>query len=534
MNALPRPVPSPTIDLTRPRPMAREIDLLKRGPILSDDLQTIRDLSDEESPLRRTPLVAEALRKVETVQAVSLIKGGTRLALENDPAGLRLFFTFLEVKRPGVEVLHQLSPLLSVERVGLKVLRGTWQEAPDSRSAAVTGPLAEALGEAARLGVLAGHAGGLPADVQVLHARLDELRGWFRRQAVKLAGGQSLTDGEMNLITQVCMLEIDLMERRVSRLASRVDPYDSRSIGRLMPVLSFYDQDIEHLKQVVSRLATYRPFYERLLTMEHALSSSEVDRLQKQLLRDPFGLAIGRTLESIRHNPVLDRELAYFTSAAWHLALRRHQALEGTEPPDLVTIVQSIIASLGHDARLTLMIEPEVASEIGPEAESWGFVPVGPATYQVAYREERAGDYVRPDGTPNIPDRPGEKAPPPLSIKELVRRQLSNDAFIVGLLENSRITNLPGIVPMIATQTRSIRVLDKIITSRHLLTGVANKDVPRLILTNPTRVPLLSMKSLINVRYVNRVDLERMARPTSEVRPEIRSEINSYLRLLRS
>ena len=93
---------------------------------------------------------------------------------------------------------------------------------------------------------------------------------------------------------------------------------------------------------------------------------------------------------------------------------------------------------------------------------------------------------------------------------------------------------MPGIVPMIALQTRSVRVLDKILTSRNLITGPANKEVPRLILTNPTRVSIQSLKSIINVRYVSRVDLDRLARPTSDVRPEVRNEIMKYMKQLRS
>src|SRR4029077_20266125 len=118
------------------------------------------------------------------------------------------------------------------------------------------------------------------------------------------------------------------------------------------------------------------------------------------------------------------------------------------------------------------------------------------------YREEWAGNFVLPDGTPSLPDRPGKPPDGPTSVRELIQRQLSNDAFLVGILENSRITGMPGIVPMIAMQTRSVRVLDKILSRRGLMPGPANRDVPRLILMNPTRVPMTSLKAIVNVRYV--------------------------------
>ena len=129
--------------------------------------------------------------------------------------------------------------------------------------------------------------------------------------------------------------------------------------------------------------------------------------------------------------------------------------------------------------------------------------------------------------------RPKSRGGNQLSLKDLVQLQMNNDAFICGLLDNARVSNLPGLVAMIVLETRSLRVLDKIISVRRLHTGPANKDVPRLLLLSPARVPLSSLKAFIHVRYVSRVDLERLARPRSEVRPEVQKEVATYLRMLK-
>ncbi|HEX7880776.1 MAG TPA: hypothetical protein VF720_15290, partial [Candidatus Eisenbacteria bacterium] len=360
------------------------------------------------------------------------------------------------------------------------------------------------------------------------------LKRWFRGVSHSLERGESLRDQDMLLLTQLCMLEINLMERRVSRLASRVDPYDGRSISRLMPVLSFYDQDIEHLKSVVSRLATYKPFYERLLTMEHLLSGSEMDKLEKQLQKEVFGQAVGQVVGMVRRNPILDRELAFLTSAVYQVALLRKEAMPKEPAPDLLSILHGILETVQDEPRVHVVIEPELAKSLFATVQDWGFVHLLPDIFVLTYREEWAGNFVLPDGTPSLPDRPGKPPDAPTSVRELIQRMLSNDAFLVGILENSCVTGMPGIVPMIAMQTRSVRVLDKILSSRNLMTGPANKEVPRLILTNPARVPMQSLKSIINVRYVSRVDLDRLAKPTSDVRPEVRSEITAYLRILRT
>ena len=111
--------------------------------------------------------------------------------------------------------------------------------------------------------------------------------------------------------------------------------------------------------------------------------------------------------------------------------------------------------------------------------------------------------------------------------------QIDNDPFILGVLDNPRALSQAGIIPLIATISRSPRVLDKIIITRTLHSGPANKDVPLLLMKNPTRVPITSLKSLLNVRYINRVDLERLARNSSEIRPEVRHEAQIYLKRLR-
>jgi hypothetical protein len=523
----------PVVDLTVPPELGDAAVKLARAPVLADDLRAIEVLGAEESPRRRMPLLSDTFRKLETDEAARLLRAAGGRALEHDPAAVRMLFSFLEVKRPGVEVLRQLNPLTSLERVSLRLLRGTWEDT-DSTAAEVVFPILETFEEAIRAGVIDVGVDRLPRKPDAMRAINRHLAAWFERQAELLEAGRELADVDMHFLTQLCMLEINLMERRVSRLASRVDPYDGRAIGRLMPVLSFYDQDIEHLKSVVGRLSTYRPFFERLLTMEHVLSSSELDRIQRVLGKDPAGRGLSQLLVTARANPILDRELAFLVSSVYQVALLRHQTREEELRPDLLTTIHQVYQAVGTEPVVHVSIEPDIAERVFAIVEDWGFVHRLPDVFVLTYREEWAGNFVLPDGTPSLPERAGEKPKPPVSVRELIQRQLSNDAFIVGILENTRITSLPGIVPMIAMHARSIRVIDKILNSRNLITGPANKDVARLILMNPTRVPVQSLKPIINVRFVSRVDLERMSRPTSEVRPEVRTEIANYLRILRT
>lgn len=535
-QSLPHVVQSPPIDLAGPRPLAAEAQRLEKAGFAQPLLQAVDSLTQEPNPRRRVQQMCDVFRKLDTSDIVELLKAGSKQAVRQEDPGIRLLLGFIEVKRPGIEVLTQLQTFTSLERVALQLIHGLWTEPEDSQEAPSVFQILEVLEEATRVGALDLDLGRetLPRQPQAVRALLTHLRRWFGALGARLDAGERVPDDVLNFITQLSLLELNLMERRVSKLASSIDPYDARGIGRLMPVLSFYDQDIEHMKGVVSRLATYKPFNERLLTMEHALSSNEMEKVVKALARDPLGLPLARITRGMRTSPMLDREYAYLVAALHQAATLRHLEL-GLEKdaPDLLSSFLQVVESSPRDGTVAMRMEPDVAEALWPTVSTWGFEMPEPGVFVTGVREDRAADFLTGEGMPRLPARPKARGGNQLSIKDLVQLQLNNDAFICGLLDNARVSNLPGLVAMIVLETRSLRVLDKIISVRRLHTGPANKDVPRLLLLSPARIPLNSLKPFIHVRYVSRVDLERLARPRSEVRPEVQKEVATYLAMLK-
>jgi len=119
-----------------------------------------------------------------------------------------------------------------------------------------------------------------------------------------------------------------------------------------------------------------------------------------------------------------------------------------------------------------------------------------------------------------------------LSLSDLIRKQIDNDPFILGLLDNPKVMAMPGLIPMLARDSRSLRVLERIIRVRRLHTGAANRDVPRRLLANPAHIPVSSLRAFIHVRFVSKTDLRHMSRRGSDVRGEVAKEITSYLEKL--
>ncbi len=523
-----------TVDLTAPAPLARQADILNRFTASPAVLATVEAVTGEEDPRTRFRRLADLFRKADPEAAVEILKAAGKLCVREEASGLRLLCSFLEVKRPGLEVLHELVALSSLERVALRIGQGTWHEPDGSDHANTAMSIAEMLREAADIGAISLEGKEPPRDAVALRRTLQDLREWFRGVETRVSEGRKPDTHALHLVAAISMLEISLMEKRVSEIAGSIDPYDVRGMGRLMPVVSRYDQDIEHMKSVVSRLTTYEPFYERLISMEHAVSSSEMERIQRRLLVDPVAQPLGLIVRGMRENPILDREFIFLVSLVHQIWTLRSLTVENAGPrPDALSVFLEVVRHGRGGSGVRLTLEQDVADAIWPTVQTWGVLRRAPDAFEVRYREDRALDFIHPDGTPRFPERPDERQPAELSLKELVRVQINNEPFVLGILDNPKATQLPGLMAMIVNQSRSLRVLDRIMRERSLYTGPANKDVPRLMLMSPARISMNSLKRFIHVRFVSKVDLERLSRRGTEVREEVRREILAYLATLR-
>jgi hypothetical protein len=361
-----------------------------------------------------------------------------------------------------------------------------------------------------------------------VRALFAHLQRWMRERVDTLEYGQRIQDEAIGFITQLTMLEIDLLEKRVSRLASVIDPYDGRLIARLMPLMGRYDQEIEHMKGVVARLTTYEPFFDRMLTLEHTITSKEMSRLEKHLRLDPLGAGLARVTAAMRARPLLDTHFAYLVALVSHLVAWRSELLDDAPRTDLLSIMVLVLENLEAEHTLLVSMEREVTDLLWPRVQSWGAMRTAPDRLEIQVRRERLTDFLKGDGTPLLSEPPPDEGRLPLTLKEMVRLQMSNEPFILGLLENPKVVTVPGVVALIAEQTRSLRVLDRILRGHDLHTGV-NKDVPRLLLANPSRIPVNRIRSFVHVRFVSKTDLQRLLRPGTGIRPEVRKEIYNYL-----
>jgi len=115
------------------------------------------------------------------------------------------------------------------------------------------------------------------------------------------------------------------------------------------------------------------------------------------------------------------------------------------------------------------------------------------------------------------------------ALKRLVLANLDNVSVTLGFLRNAKVTAIPGLVATIVARCRSSRVLELIATDRSLYTGYANKDVPRALIASPCNIPVKTLTKFVHVKYVNKIDLQRMAKDKTGIRREVIKEIQDYL-----
>ena len=115
------------------------------------------------------------------------------------------------------------------------------------------------------------------------------------------------------------------------------------------------------------------------------------------------------------------------------------------------------------------------------------------------------------------------------ALKRLVLANLDNVSVTLGFLRNGKVTSIPGLVATVVARCRTGRVLELIASDRSLYTGYANKDVPRALLASPCNIAVKSLVKFIHVKYVNKIDLQRMAKDKTGIRREVGKEIQAYL-----
>jgi hypothetical protein len=227
------------------------------------------------------------------------------------------------------------------------------------------------------------------------------------------------------------------------------------------------------------------------------------------------------------------RALAWFTDRVLAIGEVLLEARLRRTPLDVVSAVLCVL-DLHRDGVLQVLASPPVRRAL--EEAGLDGVDVGDGSVRMVLDPAAARRLLAPHGLPlpiESTDSQGEKEQgEEEGVKDLVAANINNTSVLLGLLKNQKVVNTPGVVSMVAQRTRNMRVLDTICTTRNLHSGFANKDVPLAILRSPMNIPIKTLRKFINVRFVSKMDLKRLANDRSVVRREVGTEVEAYLKSL--
>jgi hypothetical protein len=195
--------------------------------------------------------------------------------------------------------------------------------------------------------------------------------------------------------------------------------------------------------------------------------------------------------------------------------------LHQSDAPPLTWIRHAIECSTADGFRIEM---DSSVSALRPLLEKCGFQIAG-TTVSGTFSTDALTPLVDSDMLTRNLGEP-EATPTP---RDLVARALCNDALLLRLLDNPRISSAPGVVQMIATTSRSLAVLQKIARTQELYTGHANNGVPAALLRNPTHVPLTQLRQFINSRYTPFSEMKAILNNPYGIRRDVYSEIKQYV-----
>jgi hypothetical protein len=242
-------------------------------------------------------------------------------------------------------------------------------------------------------------------------------------------------------------------------------------------------------------------------------------------------LPLRRIFAALDRRPLPLRRIAYFVDRYYALGDALVAARLRREPIDVVEATLLTLEFV-QDRRIVLPASRRVLDALARQPIVG--VRIDPDCVVIDIDEAHARGLTLPLGLPRYvgPRTLEDEIDAAESVKDLVLANINNTSVLLGMLKNQKIISTPGIVAMIVMRCRSMSVLETIAERRNLHSGFANKDVPLALLKCPMRLSVKSLRRFINVRFINKVDLRRLAVDRAGVRREIADEIERYLKSL--
>lgn len=429
----------------------------------------------------------------------SNVDPGRLLAELHDSTGVkaawyeRFLFSLLHIGISDIDVAREVIGFRRLKRLVMRCKSGAGTVSDTER--ALSKRLAEAIP-----GITAERLGRLAADAEV----------WI----TQVFDGHDLRADDRTTLITLIRLEADALQECIGSLSATVDPYDMRTMARVLPRLSIYDERVKAYRDFADALEQRSQIGSKVLYFEYRMGPDAFVKWNKKVahqkrlghLRDVLALQRRRMLPTLSLIAVS--------------SLHRWIGGEAGDTP-LSWIEQALNSCTGGRFRVDAGERiGEIASMVtGAGAEIDGSFVCGD------FSERTYSQWIGPD----LLTIPLAREPEPMSIRTLVASCMNREVLLSRLLENPKVYGTPALVERIVRRSRSVRIITEIARTPALHRGAANANVPAALLRSPVNVPIELIRRFVSTRYVNLTELRKLSRIPSELRPAVASEISSYL-----
>ena len=344
---------------------------------------------------------------------------------------------------------------------------------------------------------------------------LTAVRGIFQR----VLDGQAITDPERSTLVGLIRTEAEALKDRVTWLSENTDPYNLKTMARILPRLRIYDEAVHEGLDLARRQEAGEPVGMKIVSFEAHMKEGLFKKwISKVAKRDSLARLAGLVeKQRVQKIPTLDL-IALSTLCRW-----TWEAInEPAGPLDWIEKAMGcyhdglFVVDAGQAARI---LQPALS---GSGAKMEGTKITGNFGHKT-YPAWIGRDLLTKSFLKGVDEGS-------LDIKAVITQNITRDSVLEAFLNNPKVFQKPGLVAFIAQTCRSVGVLSKIAKQRSLHTGFANRDVPLALLMSPCNIPITLMRPFVNVKYIGLTDIKNLAKAKAGIRRAVKEEAEAYLK----
>jgi hypothetical protein len=348
-----------------------------------------------------------------------------------------------------------------------------------------------------------------------IEAGVAEARACFAR----VLDGGTITDEERKTLVCLIRTEAEALKDRVTWLSENTDPYNIKTMARILPRLRIYDEAVHEGLDLARRQEANEPVGLKIVSFEAHMKEGLFKKWLSKVAKKESLARLARMMEVQREKKIPTMDLiALSTLCRWTWEAKN----EKVGPIDWIEKAMDsyqdgmFSVDAGDAARVLL---PALT---GSGAKMNGTVITG--NFGVKSFPAWVGrDLLTKSFLKGVDEGS-------IDVKAVITQNITRDSVIESLLNNPKVFQHPGLIAFIAATSRSVGVLSKIAKNRALHSGYANRDVPLALLQSPCNIPINLLKPFINVRNVSLIDIKNLAKAKAGIRRMVKEEAEIYLK----